>query len=543
MEQKQLDDLEESYSEEFIDEEDFDEKELSGDEEVKIEEVKPSKKVKESKEKAEKSKVSKTNSKKVEKKVKAEKAEKIERQEPRIEILPEEKVEEKTEKIEVKEEVKAESTMSTPPVNPWADDNKEEGGMFKEVSTWKALTGIVIILLVFSIFTQGFHFTDVAASSLTAAQAQEKTLNYVNNFLLEPPYQATVESTKEVNGLYQVALSVDGQVVNSYLSKDGKLFFPQGFEVIETTSTPSTVAGEISLTGEPMLGQANAPVTIVEYTDFQCPFCKNAWSTMKMIEANFVSAGKVKIVFKDFPLDFHEQAFSAALAGQCAEEQGKFWEYHDILFENQAQLSTENYKKWAADLKLDLTKFNDCLSSEKYKVEVEQDLAEGQQLGVSGTPAFFINGKMLTGAQPYATFRDEINAALGVETPVEVPAEEPVEEIPVETAPIVEVPVETAPVETTPVEEPNTAVKEYSLTAKKWLFSPNKITVKQGERVKFTIVPSGLEFTFALPAFNVEEAVSGQTVVEFTADQKGTFTYSCASCEAWRGMTGTLVVE
>jgi protein-disulfide isomerase len=123
--------------------------------------------------------------------------------------------------------------------------------------------------------------------------------------------------------------------------------------------------------------------------------------------------GKVRLVYKHFPLGFHPNAQKAAEASECADEQGKFWEYHDKLFENQANgLSIDKFKQWAKDLGLDTNKFNDCLDSGKYAQKVQADYQEGAQKGVDGTPATFINGKLITGALPYESFKQRIDGLL-----------------------------------------------------------------------------------------------------------------------------------
>ncbi len=122
---------------------------------------------------------------------------------------------------------------------------------------------------------------------------------------------------------------------------------------------------------------------------------------------------QVKIVFKDYPLtNIHPHAQKAAEAARCAGEQGKYWEYHDILFANHAALAPELLKKYAADLQLDAAQFAACLDSDKYASAVNKDLAEGTRVGVSGTPAFFINGRFLSGAQPFSAFQQAIEEAL-----------------------------------------------------------------------------------------------------------------------------------
>lgn len=162
---------------------------------------------------------------------------------------------------------------------------------------------------------------------------------------------------------------------------------------------------------DPALGPANAPVTIVEFSDFQCPFCQRVEPTLKRVRETY--GDRVRIVWKDFPLtSIHPQAFKAAEAARCAGEQGKFWEYHDRLFANQQALQVESLKKYAADMGLDLPKFNSCLDTAKYAERVQAQMGVGAGLGINSTPALFINGRLLSGAQPYETFTAVIDEEL-----------------------------------------------------------------------------------------------------------------------------------
>jgi len=169
----------------------------------------------------------------------------------------------------------------------------------------------------------------------------------------------------------------------------------------------------VDLEGEPFLGDADAPVTVVEYSDYQCSFCRKFWAeTLPQLKEGYIATGKVTFVFKDFPLKSHPEAQPAALAAACAQEQGKFWEYHDKLFENQAALDDASLKQYAKDLGLNTATFNSCLDSGKNAAEVQKDFADGQKYGVSGTPSFFVNGQRIVGAQPFASFKTLIDAEL-----------------------------------------------------------------------------------------------------------------------------------
>lgn len=174
---------------------------------------------------------------------------------------------------------------------------------------------------------------------------------------------------------------------------------------------------------DPVLGNADAKVTIVEFSDFQCPYCRSFYNdTFALLKKTYIDTGKVRLVFRDFPLtSLHPSARPAALAGACAAEQGKFWQFHDAIFAGQdakdpsggtVSFSVSDIKTWVSNIGLDMTKFNQCLDSQKYASEVDKDQADGTALGVDGTPSFFINGVSLVGAQPFAAFQQVIDAAL-----------------------------------------------------------------------------------------------------------------------------------
>jgi protein-disulfide isomerase len=155
---------------------------------------------------------------------------------------------------------------------------------------------------------------------------------------------------------------------------------------------------------------AKAPVTIIEFSDYQCPFCSRAEGTMKQIRETY--GDKVRVVFRDYPLPFHKNAQKAAEAAGCANEQGKFWEMHEKLFSNQGALELENLKKYAGDLGLDQKKFDDCLDSGKRADATRKDTQDGQNVGVTGTPAFFVNGRFVNGARPFDDFAKLIDDEL-----------------------------------------------------------------------------------------------------------------------------------
>lgn len=160
----------------------------------------------------------------------------------------------------------------------------------------------------------------------------------------------------------------------------------------------------------PTRGPKNAPVTIVEFSDFECPYCGAAHDTVEQVMSAY--AGKVRLVYRQFPLGFHPHAAKAAEASLCAADQGKFWEYHDVLFKNQKKLDPADLKTHASAVGLDTQKFGQCLESGDKKKAVDADQQAGMQAGVGGTPAFFINGIFLNGAQPLEEFKKVIDGEL-----------------------------------------------------------------------------------------------------------------------------------
>ena len=176
---------------------------------------------------------------------------------------------------------------------------------------------------------------------------------------------------------------------------------------------PEPSRAQVSVDDDAVLGKSDAPVTMIEFTDYQCPFCERHFTqTYPQIKKDYVDTGKVKLVVRDFPLSFHENAQKAAEAAECAGEQNKYWEMHDKLFQNQQALDVASLKTYAQQIGLNTAKFNSCLDSGQMASEIRKDMTDGQSYGVQGTPAFFINGKLVSGAQPYAAFKSAIDAEL-----------------------------------------------------------------------------------------------------------------------------------
>jgi len=185
---------------------------------------------------------------------------------------------------------------------------------------------------------------------------------------------------------------------------------------------------KISVDNYPIIGNPDAPITIIEFSDFQCPFCARFYTqTLPLIHEEYIEQGKVKLVFRDFPIQsIHPNALPASVAAECANEQGKFKEMHDTLFENQNEWSRQEtanalslFSQYAKEMQLEQEVFDSCLISGKYIEEIRKDLEDGQNYGISGTPGFFVGNDeigyvKMEGAQPFESFKKVIDSQLGL---------------------------------------------------------------------------------------------------------------------------------
>ncbi|HLC96180.1 MAG TPA: DsbA family protein [Candidatus Nanoarchaeia archaeon] len=235
---------------------------------------------------------------------------------------------------------------------------KKETVTISKVDLWRSATAVLAILLIISVFTGGFGYGE---GSGTAAQ---------------PSAPAAAPSP--------------------------------------SAPAPSpTIDMKALASNDPVEGDPNAPVTIIEFSDFECPFCGRFYGdTLGQIRSQYIDTGKVKLVYRDFPLSFHPNAQKAAESAECANEQGKFWEMHDMLFESGVQGGVATFKQYAANIGLNTATFNSCLDSGKYASETAADMNEGSAAGIRGTPGFIINGRLVSGAQPFSAFQQVIEAAL-----------------------------------------------------------------------------------------------------------------------------------
>jgi len=207
---------------------------------------------------------------------------------------------------------------------------------------------------------------------------------------------------------------IRGYLRNQKIEAQKALFFESlrsKAKVVTYLKPPPIFRAELSVADEPFRGSEKAPVTIVKFEDFQCPFCKEVQPTFNELLSQY--DGKIKLVHKDLPLDsLHPRARQAAEAARCAYEQGKFWDYHDKLYANSPKASADDLKSFAKEVGLNVDSFDRCFVSGKYKAVVQQDLNEGAQLGLTGTPTFFINGREISGNQPLDAFEAIIDEEL-----------------------------------------------------------------------------------------------------------------------------------
>ena len=203
---------------------------------------------------------------------------------------------------------------------------------------------------------------------------------------------------------------------DKYQEKEKSFFasLRKEYNVIYETTMPRL---DVAVGTLPVHGPADAPITLVAFSDFECPFCSKGKEVIDQVNKNY--KGKVKVYFRDFPLSFHSKAKIASNAAHCAAEQGKFWEFHDQLFNTQKDWTqkagdelTKLWSSYAAGLKLNTANFDACVKDNKHMAAIDANQVAGEGLGVTGTPAFFINGIMLSGAVPFEKFKDIIDQEL-----------------------------------------------------------------------------------------------------------------------------------
>src|SRR5215831_1569810 len=264
---------------------------------------------------------------------------------------------------------------------------------------------------------------DLVADKLIEASAAKNKMT--KEQLVQAEIESNVEtpSAEEVEGFYeankeripipkdQALPQVKAYMIERSLSRYRDMLVTRLKKEFGFKSYLEPLRAQVATAGFPSHGPANAPVTIVEFSDFECPYCGGLFPTLKQVEKNYPQT--VRIVYRQFPLsNLHPHAMKAAEASLCAAEQNKFWEFHDSMFGNQRELSVADLKQRAVDLKMDTQAFNQCLDSGKEAPAIQADIQEGARAGVSGTPAMFINGRFLSGNQPYSEIKDVIEDEL-----------------------------------------------------------------------------------------------------------------------------------
>jgi protein-disulfide isomerase len=315
------------------------------------------------------------------------------------------------------------------------EESSEEKASYTEKfreNPWMLATLVLgTVLLVFILYSFSGRLTGAVISSNTAG---ENFVNFINSQSLGNI--SLVNSTDFGSGLYEITVSSQGQDVPVYLTKDGK-YFIQGVIPLTTESSQGTNTAQnpsqpvdIPIGNSPVLGNSNAKLTIVEFSDFSCPYCGAASgqaadmvSYMKTndptwlpavpgIIKDYVNTGKAKLVYK-YSMG-HTGGHPATLVGLCLNDQGLFWKFHDKAFADQADVENlDKMKSLAQSVGADMTKLNACLTSKKYDSKLNDDEALGQSVGIGGTPAIYANGiKVANGAQSYTDVKKAIDAVL-----------------------------------------------------------------------------------------------------------------------------------
>jgi len=257
--------------------------------------------------------------------------------------------------------------------------------------------------------------------NVSGYRAMEIAEDQVTLMINDPTVEVEALSYDLHHELYRVYLNLtQGQInqeIEIHVTRDGTALVMGEITHINGGSDAEKIEEKINIElseNELSIGDLNAPVTVVEWSDFQCPYCKKFYEdTIKEIKTNYVDTGKVRFVYKHFPLSFHESAELSAMAVECANEQGVWYEYHEAIFENQAgNYDESDLIKWSQGIVGDQNEFRSCLSSNRYSEKIKNDMNYGQSIGVQGTPGSVVNGIKIDGAQPYAVVASIIESEL-----------------------------------------------------------------------------------------------------------------------------------
>lgn len=264
---------------------------------------------------------------------------------------------------------------------------------------------------------------EIVANRLLDAEAKARGIDRATLVEREITSKAPAPTDAEIAAWYQAnPARVNGATLDQVRAPIRSLLLEQRADAARASfvntlkaKTPVTISlepprVEVTDGGRPVRGPADATVEMIEFSDFQCPFCQRANPTVQQVLQTY--GDRIKFVYRHYPLPNHPNARPAAEAAACAEAQGRFWEYHDRLFANPARLTNDDLKAHAAAVGLDTTRFNTCFDERQQKAGVDADIAAADAAGVTGTPAFFINGRMIDGAQPFDAFKRVIDEEL-----------------------------------------------------------------------------------------------------------------------------------
>jgi protein-disulfide isomerase len=269
-----------------------------------------------------------------------------------------------------------------------------------------ALEGAVERLVRKRLFTLEAGRRGVTEDALRAevkGSVKEVTAADIDEFYLQN--QSRINQPKD-----KVAEQIKAYLLQQRQQQIEEEFFTTAQNAFEVDVLLEPLRVTVAEGGSPGKGPEAAPITIVEFSDFECPYCKRVLPTLTQLHEKFPD--QVRVVYRHFPLSSHPNAQKSAEASLCASDQGKFWEMHDLMFEEQQKLTVADLKDKAARLELDAAKFAECLDSGRHAEAVKTDAREGSAAGVNGTPAFFINGRFLSGAVPFESFTEVIEDEL-----------------------------------------------------------------------------------------------------------------------------------
>ena len=276
-----------------------------------------------------------------------------------------------------------------------------------ENQRYKVLSEGLDELIANELYEQEAKARNIAVAELVKQEVEAK-VNDPSDDEIKKVYE---ENKDELEG--QTLETVKPQIVQylkqQQLADRNQQFIEELRKKYKTTVALKPPVVNVTDGGRTARGKAGAPVTIIEFSDYECPYCKRAFGTVEQVLKTY--GDKIRFVHRDYPLPFHENARPAAEAALCANAQGKFWEYQDKLFPSE-DLSETKLKSLAKDVGLDGAKFDECLAKKPNSATIEKDMADGTEAGVNGTPAFFINGRMLSGAQPFEKFKEIIDDEL-----------------------------------------------------------------------------------------------------------------------------------